>query len=92
MVQAQKQQEVQQQEDILVGDSYLNFINSLKSDSTKECYTNALKRFMTFCEIKDTDTLATLTPSELEFYLKRYLENQKETGSSYNSMSMITSP
>jgi hypothetical protein len=40
--------------DILVGDSYLNFINSLKTDSTKECYKNALIRFMKFFGIKDT--------------------------------------
>lgn len=76
--------------DILVGDSYLNFINSLKADSTKECYTNALMRFMKFFDIKDTQTLATLTPSEFEFYLKKYLEHQKQNNSSYNSMSMIT--
>lgn len=76
--------------DILVGDSYLNFINSLKADSTKECYTNALMRFMKFFDIKDTQTLATLTPSEFEFYLKKYLEHQKQNNSSYNPMSMIT--
>jgi integrase len=45
---------------------------------------------MKYFEIKDTQTLATLTPSEFEFYLKKYLEHQKQINSSYNSMSMIT--
>lgn len=64
MAQAQSQgtQQVGQQDknkDILLGDSYLNFINSLKAESTKECYTNALMRFMKFFDIKDIQTLAT---------------------------------
>ncbi|MDW0197589.1 MAG: hypothetical protein QOD16_02490, partial [Nitrososphaeraceae archaeon] len=90
---AQAQKEVKQNvtlSDILVGDSYLNFINSLKTESTKECYKNALLRFMRFFDIKDTQTLATLSPSEFEFYIKKYLEYQKQNNSSYNSMSMIT--
>ena len=82
---AQAQKEVKQDvplSDILVGDSYLNFINSLKTDSTKECYKNVLLRFMRFFEIKDTQMLATLTPSEFEFYLKKYLEHQTQNNSS----------
>ena len=43
-------------QEILLGDPYLNFINSLKSDSTKEGYRNALLRFMQHFHIKDTDT------------------------------------
>ena len=74
----------------LEGDSYLNFVNSLKSEVTKECYKNALVRFLKFCEISSTEDLARLSPAEIEFYLKRYLENQKQNNSSYSSMTMIT--
>ena len=73
-----KQDVVVTASNILVGDSYLNFINSLKTESTKECYKNALLRFMKLFDIKDTQTLATLTPSEFEFYIKKYLEHQKQ--------------
>jgi hypothetical protein len=41
------------QEILLDGDPYLNFINSLKSDSTKEGYRNALLRFMQYFHIKE---------------------------------------
>jgi len=53
-------------QEILLGDPYFNFINSLKSDSTKEGYRNALLRFMQHFQIKDTDTLSQLPPKEIE--------------------------
>ena len=58
---------------ILEGDCYLNFINSLKSEVTSECYRNALIRFMKFCKISNAEDLAKSSPAEIEFYLKRYL-------------------
>ena len=75
---------------VLEGDCYLNFINSLKSEVTKRCYRDALTRFMRFSQIATTEELARLSSSEFEFYLKRYLEHQKQTDGSYSSMNMVT--
>jgi hypothetical protein len=94
--QAQEQEEqvipTRQQEilKLFVGDSANNFINSLKSEVTKRCYIDALIRFMKFSQIVTTEDLAKLSPSEFEFYLKKYLEHQKQNNGSYSSMNMIT--
>ncbi len=79
------------QEILLDGDPYLNFINSLKSDSTKEGYRNALLRFMQYFHIKDTDTLSQLPPKDIESYLKNYIQFLKEEKRSTQSMNMILS-
>jgi site-specific recombinase XerD len=76
---------------VLKGDLYLNFINSLKSDSTKEGYRNALLRFMQHFHIKDTITLAQLPPKDIESYLKNYIQLLKEENRSTQSMNMILS-
>jgi integrase len=78
-------------QEILLGDPYLNFINSLKSDSTKEGYRNALLRFMQHFHIKDTDTLSQLPPKDIESYLKNYIQFLKEEKRSTQSMNMILS-
>ena len=62
------------QEILLDGDPFFNFINSLKSDSTKEGYRNALLRFMQHFDIKDTNTLSQLPPKDIESYLKNYIQ------------------
>lgn len=79
------------QEIILEGDTFFNFINSLKSDSTKEGYRNALLRFMQYFHIKDTNTLSQLSPKDIESYLKNYIQFLKEGKRSTQSMNMILS-
>jgi site-specific recombinase XerD len=78
-------------QEILLGDPYLNFINSLKSDSTKEGYRNALLRFMQQFHIKDTNTFSQLLPKDIESYLKNYIQFLKEENRSTQSMNIILS-
>jgi len=79
------------QEILLDGDPFFNFINSLKSDSTKEGYRNALLRFMQQFHIKDTNTFSQLLPKDIESYLKNYIQFLKEEKRSTQSMNMILS-
>jgi site-specific recombinase XerD len=79
------------QEILLDGDPFFNFINSLKSDSTKEGYRNALLRFMQHFHIKDTNTLSQLPPKDIESYLKNYIQFLKEEKRSTQSMNMVLS-
>jgi integrase len=79
------------QEILLDGDPFFNFINSLKSDSTKEGYRNALLRFMQHFHIKDTNTLSQLPPKDIESYLKNYIQFLKEEKRSIQSMNMVLS-
>jgi integrase len=79
------------QEILLDGDTFFNFINSLKTDSTKEGYRNALLRFMQHFHIKDTNTLSQLPPKDIESYLKNYIQFLKEEKRSLQSMNMVLS-
>lgn len=72
----------------LEGNAYYNFINSLQSDVTKEGYKRALVRFMQYFQIKDTETLAKLTRQDLESYLIRYFQHQKENNKSKSAMEL----
>ena len=66
----------------------LNFINSLQSDVTKMAYRRALIRFMQHFQIKDTDILVKLPRHDIESYLTRYFQHQKESNRSRSSMEL----
>lgn len=72
----------------LEGNSYFNFINSLEAEATKIGYRGALIRFMDHFQIKDTDTLVKLPRQDIETYLSRYIQYQKESNKSRNSMEL----
>jgi len=53
-------QDTQSEEDV-----YFNFINTLKSEVTKEIYERDIKLFMKFCEVtKLTELLAIIEPQK----------------------------
>lgn len=81
----------QAQEIILEGDPYLNFINSLQSDSTKENYRFALLRFMHHFKLKNIFELSNLQPKDIESYLKNYIQFLKNEKRSTQSMNLILS-
>lgn len=64
---------------VLEGESYYNFINSLRSEDMKTDYRNALARFIRHFSIND---ISGLSAKEIEFYLKEYIVYLKEQGRS----------
>ena len=72
---------------VLEGESYYNFINSLRSEDTKTDYRNALVRFTRHFSIND---ISSLSPKEIESCLKEYIVYLKEQGRSRSSMNIIT--
>jgi integrase len=74
---------------VLEGDAYHNFINSLQTEATKEGYRHALVRFMKYFQIKDTDTLIKLPRQDIESYLIKYFEQQRQSNRSKSSMEVV---
>jgi hypothetical protein len=72
----------------LQGEPYFNFINSLQSDVTKVGYRRALIRFMQYFQINDTDSLVKLPRQEIETYLTKYIQYQKDLNRSRSSMEL----
>ena len=64
---------------------YFNFINSIKSEVTKETYEKNIKLFMKFCNVtKLSDLLLTDTQKQIV----KYLISLREKGLSYNTLSL----
>jgi hypothetical protein len=70
--------------------AYFNFINSIKSDVTKEVYRNALKRFLQHCKL-DIETLAKTDVKDIETLLIDYIVKLKKDKKSFSSMNVVTS-
>ena len=65
---------------------YFNFINSIKSEVTKETYEKNIKLFMKFCNVtKLSDLLLTDTQKQIV----KYLMSLREKGLSYNTLSLL---
>jgi integrase len=54
----------------LSGNAYDNFVNTIKSEVTLECYNNAIKRFMLYLNITDVNNLLILSKDPLEIQQK----------------------
>ncbi len=54
-------------------EAYINFIESLKSDATKNKYRGTLFQFLRYCKIVDSDQFIKLPVVEIESLLKKYL-------------------
>jgi integrase len=54
----------------LSGNAYDNFVNTIKSEVTLECYNNAIKRFMLYLNITDVNNLLILGKDQLEIQQK----------------------
>jgi site-specific recombinase XerC len=64
---------------------YFNFINSIKSEVTKETYEKNIKSFMKFCNVtKLSDLLLTDTQKQIV----KYLMSLRQKGLSYNTLSL----
>jgi len=76
---------------VLEGKPYLNFINSLKSDFTKQTYTYHLKRFMTSSRLT-LQAFLKLSVPEIEQLLIEYIMKLKTEGLSpmYINVSLAT--
>ena len=67
-------------------DVYFNFINSIKSDVTKEIYEYNLKVFMKFCNVETFQDLLIPNPQN---QIIKHLMSLREKGLSANSISTI---
>jgi len=56
-------------------DAYFNFINSIKSESTKILYENNLKLFMKFCNVSEMKDLLKI---DAQRYITRYVMSLRE--------------
>jgi integrase len=54
------------------GKAYDNFKDSLKTEVTQLVYTTSLKRFLTFCKLKDPQDLLTIPSETLEEMIKKH--------------------
>jgi hypothetical protein len=74
----------------LIGKSYFNFINSLKSEFTKKNYQCALSRFLNHYKIT-TEVLAKSSAKEIENLLIDYIVRLKQNKKSASALSITTS-
>jgi site-specific recombinase XerD len=70
-------------------DAYFNFINSIKSDSTKTLYENNLKLFMKFCKVSDLKDLLNI---DVQRYITRYVMSLREMKLASNSIKSRLNP
>jgi site-specific recombinase XerD len=70
-------------------EAYFNFINSIKSESTKTLYENNLKLFMKFCNVSD---LKDLLKIDAQRYIIRYVMSLREMKLASNSIKSRLNP
>jgi site-specific recombinase XerC len=67
-------------------DVYFIFINSIKSDVTKENYERNLKSFMKFCNVTKLSDLLVIEDPQKQ--IVKYVMSLREKGLAYNSLSL----
>ena len=69
-------------------DAYFNFINSIKSESTKTLYENNIKLFLKFCNVSDLKDLKI----GAQRYITRYVMSLREMKLASNSIKSRLNP
>ena len=59
--------------------SFLLFENSIKSESTKRTYVYHLNKFMTFADVDDFDSLASVDSEQMQILVEDYVMSLKKS-------------
>ncbi|MGH9996557.1 MAG: tyrosine-type recombinase/integrase [Nitrososphaeraceae archaeon] len=70
-------------------EAYFNFINSIKSESTKELYESNIKLFLKFCNVSE---LKDLLKIDAQRYIIRYIMSLRESKLASNSITSRLNP
>jgi hypothetical protein len=73
--------------------SYRNFVNAIRSPSTKTVYTNSLKRYMNYIKVKELDSLLETNSAKIiESQLIDYIMSLRQDGISYSTIKYLLAP
>jgi integrase len=79
---------------VLQGRSYSNFINAIKSPSTKIGYENSLRRYMNHLKLKEIDGLLlhAASPKVIESQIIDYIMALRDSGISHATIKFLIAP
>lgn len=79
---------------ILQGTSYLNFINAIKSPATRVSYANSLRRYMNHLRLANVDDLLLhqTSPRLIEAQLVDYIMSLRSGGVAYATIQVLIAP
>lgn len=72
---------------------YRNFVNAIRSPSTKTVYTNSLKRYMIYIKVRELDSLLETNSAKIiESQLIDYIMSLRQDGISYFTIKYLLAP
>jgi integrase len=79
---------------VLKGETYKNFINGIKSPATQLGYKRSLRRYLTFLKLKEVDDLLPHNPSprHIESQIISYIMSLRESGIAYATIQFLIAP